>query len=124
MRPTISGQHFKIFLQDPHYWGQGQAYENLELVVNGVAIGAPEFDQDWDPIDLKDDDEIIIVGGRLVVEDQQVPRFIAQMTEEWLIGRGLKEGSPSLIKNASIKKPFEKGIIQTQKVVKRPTFQF
>jgi hypothetical protein len=120
MRPSISGQHLKSFFQDPHYWGQGQAYENLELVVNGVSIGSPEFDQDWDPVDLKDNDEVIIVGGRLVLEDQAVPRFVAQMAEEWLIARGLTQVNVAL---PSVKpKAKEKTIVKTQAAARRPSF--
>lgn len=64
MGVLLSGQQLNAFFQDPRFWGRGQSFRNLVLLVNGQIVGAEQFRSGWDVADLQDHDIVEVVGGQ------------------------------------------------------------
>lgn len=87
MTCVFTGRQFMAFLSDPDFWGNGQSYENLRLLVNGVPCGEGEFEKDWDPQDLAMEDFVQVLGGTWHGHGFKLPSHqMADVIEHWLAG--------------------------------------
>ena len=88
MNCVFTGRQFQAFLLDPSFWGQGQSYENLRLLVNGVPCGQQEFASDWDPQDLDPETYVQVLDGVWHGHGFRLPNHqMSHVIEYWLAGQ-------------------------------------
>lgn len=63
MGSPITGHQLICFFQDSAFWGHGQSFQGLELVVNGMSVGPAQMHSGWDPSDIQPTDHVEILGG-------------------------------------------------------------
>lgn len=87
MTCVFTARQFQAFLADPAFWGQGQSYENLRLLINGKPCGYTEFKNDWDPEDLNLEDFVQILEGVWHGNGYRLPSHqMADVIEHWSAG--------------------------------------
>jgi hypothetical protein len=132
MNCVFTGRQFQAFLSDPHFWGQGQSYENLRLLVNGTPYGQAEFEGDWDPQDLEPDDFVQILDGVWHGHGFFLPNHqMASVIEFWQAGqkpekivKPIEQSAQSTIARV-IAKPYirHEAKIEQEASVPRPMFK-
>lgn len=139
MTHVFTGEQIQQFLADPAFWGRGQSYRDLELRVNGASIGAAQFDQDWDPMDLGPGDQVEILAGVWVPRGDELPsRLMRDVIQYWAKGQKPVFANPRVEPaKASVQRPAfaskgskpaeEKELVLAQEDVKpqveRPSFR-
>lgn len=129
MTCVFTGRQFQAFLADPAFWGQGQSYENLRLLINGTPCGHAEFKNDWDPEDLNLEDFVQVLGGVWHGNGYRLPSHqMVDVVEHWSAGHKpekIKVSAPAKNSAETVKEKSAPQIkIETPKVpaIARPTF--
>lgn len=63
MSIQLTGKELHRFFQNHDFWGSGQSFRDLSILVDGRCIGAEQFRLGWDPSDIDHASSVVIVSG-------------------------------------------------------------